>query len=152
MANRSVFDLVKSGFWFGIGLIVPLAFAIAGATYLAYTAMYSSSVEDYQDTYDSYLTGDDVSKVVLGEYRQTMQGKQLLINGSFTNTHEAAITSLEIEAELFDEKGEFVYECRKSIYRSIDAGVVENFQIKCGCSENGIPTFKSIEMKVVKVN
>jgi len=152
MENRSVFELIKSGFWFGVGLIVPLAFAMAGATYLAYTAMYSTSVEDYQDTYDSYLTGGDVSKIVLGEYRQTVQGKQLLINGSFTNTSDSTVSSLEIEAELFNKAGDFVYECSESIYRGIDAGASENYQIKCGCSENGFPEFESIEIKVVKVN
>jgi len=150
MESRSVFNLIKSGFWFGFGLIVPLVLAVAGATYFAYQIVYLTTVEDYQETYDSYLIGGDVSNIVLGEYRQIMQGKQLLISGSFTNTNDEEVSSVEIEAELFNEKGEFVYECSESIYRSIGAGANENFQIKCGCSENGLPEFKSAELKVVK--
>jgi len=76
MESRSVFNLIKSGFWFGFGLIVPLVLAVAGATYFAYQIVYLTTVEDYQETYDSYLIGGDVSNIVLGEYRQIMQGKQ----------------------------------------------------------------------------
>lgn len=152
MENRSVFELIKSGFWFGFGLVVPLAIAVVVATYLAYQVIYSQSIETYSDTYNEYLTGGDTSEIVLGEYRKTIQGNQLLISGSFTNTSESSISSVEIEAELFDEKGVFVYECSESIYRSIMAGAVENYQIKCGCSKNGIPEFESIEINVVKVN
>lgn len=152
MENRSIFELIKSGFWFGFGLIVPLAIGVMAATYLAYQVVYHQTEELYTDTYSDYLEGGDTSKIVLGKYRQTMQGKQLLISGAFTNSNETSVSSLEIEAELFDKNGTFIYECSESIYRSIEAGAVENYQIKCGCSENGLPEFDSVKLTVVKVN
>ena len=157
MEQRSTSELIISGFWFGVGMMPAVVAAVFGATYLSLfyanddevDVYYDEGTDVYQEAYESYFAGKDTNEIVLGEYRQSMQGKQLLISGSFTNNNKISLNSLEIEAELFDAEGTFVFECSESIYRKIDAGHTENYQIRCGCSENGVPDFETVTVRVV---
>jgi len=84
------------------------------------------------------------------DFTERYQGSQLLIAAQFTNNSDKVISNLEIEAELFDADGKFVYECSKSIYEEKAPGIAENFIIKCGCSENGVPDYQTVKLRVVK--
>lgn len=109
-------------------------------------------MDSVSDEYSEYAEYDKsyVDQIALSPFTEKLQGVQLLIAGQFTNAGEKPINSLEIEAELFDENGDFVYECSKSFYEKKESGVTENYLIKCGCSTNGVPAYKTAKVRVVK--
>lgn len=63
-----------------------------------------------------------------------------------------AVDSIEIEAELLDGDGKFVYECSEYISRKISQGESENFLIKCGCSRETVPEYATISLRVVEAS
>lgn len=148
-----MFKEIKRGFFFGIGFTIPLVFVSCAVIYYSFYAVSSFTEEIYDETLSGF-TGDEsfVDNVTLSKVSETQQGVQLLIAGQFTNNHEESLNSLEIEAELFDDNGNFVYECSKSFYDEIPSGATENYLIKCGCSQNGIPEYSTVKVRVVKAS
>ena len=58
----------------------------------------------------------------------------------------------QIEAELFDANGVFVYECSDYINVKLAAGQTENYQVKCGCNKNGLPEYDSIKLRITRAS
>lgn len=110
---------------------------------------YSEEYYEEDGEYDAEgILEDHTAGVELGKHSETMQGLQLLIQSTIKNNSKKSLNSIEIEAELFDADGNFVYECSEYINNKIESGAVENIQIKCGCSKNGIPKYETITLKV----
>ena len=154
---------IKKGFLLGIGFIIPLAIVefsaikysiheMTGVAAQAYEEAYGESDGDTLDAAYNDYEKSYTEKISLSPFVERLQGVQLLITGQFTNNSEKAINSLEIEAELFNEDGNFVYECSKSFYEKKEPGVTENYLIKCGCSKNGIPEYATAKVRVVKAS
>ena len=93
-----------------------------------------------------------VKDIEILDYNSIMQKNQLLIRGQNKNISEKEISSIEIEAELFDEAGNFVFECTEYLSESIVTNAVENFLIKCGCSENSVPEYSKIEVSIARAS
>ena len=93
-----------------------------------------------------------VKDIEILDYNSIMQKNQLLIRGQNKNISEKEISSIEIEAELFDEAGNFVFECTEYLSESIVTNAVENFLIKCGCSENSVPEYNKIEVSIARAS
>jgi hypothetical protein len=93
-----------------------------------------------------------VKDIEILDYNSVMQNNQLLIRGQIKNNAEKDISSIEIEAELFDEAGNFVFECTEYLSESIAKNAVENFLIKCGCSENSVPEYSKIEVSIARAS
>lgn len=163
MQELSVWKTVKIGFWLGIGFIIPQMIVLYSGTVLTVMSMPSmmESAYDIDSEYDvdendesidisEFTDNFDVSKhIVIEEHRESLQGDQLLILGSIRNNGKKTASSIQLEAELMDEAGKFVYECSEYISKKIKKGESENFQIKCGCGKIPLPKYTSINLRVV---
>ena len=76
-----------------------------------------------------------VKDIEILDYNSIMQKNQLLIRGQNKNISEKEISSIEIEAELFDEAGNFVFECTEYLSESIVTNAVENFLINADAAK-----------------
>jgi hypothetical protein len=69
--------------------------------------------------------------------------------GVVANTGSDAWSSINIEVELFDKEGKFVYECSEYIMGILYPGGEENFVVDCsGCEKAPIPEFDNYKIKV----
>ena len=154
---------IKKGFFIGLGLIVPLLFVHVIVVKYSVYEMSNLALEGYDEVFgdlgeyteEFVLDADEaelIKKVSLSNMQEALQGKQLLVTGQFTNNSEQALNSLEIEVELFDESGAFVYECSKSFYEKMPVGVTQNYLVKCGCSEHGVPSYSSVKVNVIRAS
>lgn len=147
METWGKWQLIKGGFWLGIGFVVPLLAVLLLGSW--------GAALSFQAAMDSTLeTGDTAleERIELKNYRAKQQGDRLLILGSVENTAQRKADLVELQAELFDEKGEFVYECSGSLDGGLGAGETENFQIRCGCEDSPVPQFSDLTLRVVSAN
>jgi len=91
-------------------------------------------------------------QLVLQDFLEQKHGNQLLILGIISNTGTKKASSIQLEAELLDKDGKFVYECSEYISKDLLPGDVENYQIKCGCGKHPIPEYKNITVRVVNAS
>ena len=170
MEHWTPWKIIKAGFFLGIGFVLPLAVmeaSVFGASFYLANSAFEADYGEYEElTYEdsddissegssapSYPDFDDYAdKIELGDYSHRMQGNQLLITGSLTNNAKVEVSSIQLEAELFDGEGTFIYECSEYMRKEIPAGKSENFMIKCGCSKNGLPEFERFELAVVSAD
>ena len=91
-------------------------------------------------------------QIEIGAYDDKTKDGQLLILGTITNKANKPASSIQLEAELFDSNGEFVYECTEYIGSKVVSGASENFQIKCGCRDSQLPKYSSIEIRFISAH
>ena len=149
--------LIKTGFWLGIGFIIPAILvdfaSMASMWTIGSSVMESSFDEIIEDDEDILSMGQiDLSTIKIKSQKEVMNGKQLLILGEVVNESDETASTVEIEAELFDADGQFVYECSEYLSNGIEPGETENYQIKCGCNKNGVPEYSNIKVKVVRAS
>ncbi|MEZ5496146.1 MAG: FxLYD domain-containing protein [Gammaproteobacteria bacterium] len=169
-------ETIKKGFLLGVGLLIPLLiveYLSAEYSFHKMNQMTADSLEAFkkefdsdEDLYDEIELGAEedhsnfeyefnksyVKDIEILGYNSIMQKNQLLIRGQIKNNAEKEISSIEIEAELFDEAGNFVFECTEYLSESIVTNAVENFLIKCGCSENSVPEYNKIEVSIARAS
>ncbi|MET0029584.1 MAG: FxLYD domain-containing protein [Candidatus Thiodiazotropha sp.] len=162
MNEWSIWKLIKAGFWLGIGFIIP-SLAVYGLGTIAVVGLspilMEASVNQIQDTIEE---NEDFSKfreqfdmtaqVKILEYSEAESVDQLLILGKIQNAGKTKVGSIQLEAELYDDSGKFVYECNEYINKSLKADEVENFQIKCGCKGQPVPSHASATVRVVSAS
>ena len=154
MENWGKWKFIKAGFWLGIGFILPLSVVLYFGTALTMLAMpfmieasYDSEVGDAISNLTSNL--DKTGQIKIQEFREQKNGNQLLILGKIVNSGDEKASSIQLEAELTDKDGKFVYECSEYINQDLKPGDIENFQIKCGCGENPVPEYAEVTVRVV---
>lgn len=167
MENLSKWKLIKAGFWLGIGFIIPslvVMYSGTALTILAMPSMIEASFEyednglmsdesEYKEIMSNFTSDLDVSdQIKIKSYREQRNGNQLLILGSIENIGDKKASAIQLEAELSDEKGNFVYECSEYINKALNAGEVEKFQIKCGCGDNSVPSYVKVSVRVVSAS
>ena len=147
-------SMVKAGFWLGIGFIIPQLVTTASETALTFVAM-PVLMQSAMDTEEGRFVpdfSDEMDRTAMlsvSDVREVRNGEQLLILGMVENTGEKKASSIQLEAELLDEEGVFVYECSRYISKTLMPGDSENFQIKCGCDKEPVPEYASAEVRVV---
>ncbi|MCP4492640.1 MAG: hypothetical protein GY820_35830 [Gammaproteobacteria bacterium] len=154
MDNLGKWKLVKVGFWLGIGFIIPqlvVLYSGTALTMLAMPSMMEASFESEDGSVMSSLTSnfDRAEQIKINNYREQKNGNQLLILGSIVNKGDKKASSIQLEAELTDEGGNFVYECSEYISNDLKPGDIENFQIKCGCGKNPVPEYANVNVRVI---
>lgn len=92
------------------------------------------------------------SQVKILEHNESKYGEQLLILGKIKNTGKTDVSSIQLEAELFDSQGKFIFECAQYVSKTLKSGDVENFQIKCGCKGQATPQHSSLKIRVVSAS
>lgn len=142
-------QLIKNGFWAGIGLILPVAAGIVLGNHLTNYSDAFMSVEAYEEETYSELLTDYSKNIVVDKFQDQRDGDKVNILGSITNTGSTAIGSIKLEAEFFDDKGEFVYEQTEYIDKKLAPNESENFLIACGCKDKKFPEYKTVTVSVV---
>ena len=155
-------NLIKKGFFIGIGLIIPLALVQYGMVQYSMVMMdrevqkivqqYEIEEDEYDLVDESHLEEFDLSyedQVEIMNYDYVEHEDQLLIRGQIKNNSNKELDSIDIEAELFDKDGQFVYECNTYIHSKITPTETENFMIRCRCGDDAMTQFESVKVRVV---
>ena len=156
MESFGPWKLIKAGFWVGIGFIIPSIAVYFFGTFLMFAApslWQSAAMEAADDGMAQYMADKDKTDLIkITGIRETRNGKQLLILGTVETTGEGQVSAIQLEAELLDDEQLMVYECSEYISKKLQTGEKENFQIKCGCSEQGVPDYASVSVRVVSAS
>lgn len=142
---------IWQGFSFGLGLLIPMAFAVmAGQAGWSFISNVISSEPVYNGPGDGEWDKDFSSDLEVTEFRDTRMGNDVLILGTVKNNSKKALSSIEIEAEFFDASGKFMYEMSTELRRNkLQPQQLENFQITCGCKDKPFPDYKLVKVRVV---
>jgi len=149
--ESSTKGLLRQGFIFGFGLIVPL---VLGS--IVYTKVSYSMAKDYYSDSEpsSYLEKDEdhIQKIEISNVKDTRDGNFVMVTGAIKNAANKKLSSIKLEAEFFNNKGEFVYEETEYVSKSLAPNEVENFAIKCGCTNRTIPEYAKVTVRVVSAS
>jgi hypothetical protein len=144
--------LVKYGFWLGIGFMIPAAVVSVLAPVLMF-AFPSIWQPDSSEMAQNMMAGmDKTQQIRVLEHRKTEHGKQVLVLGTIENTGPAPANSIQLEVEFFDKDKKMVYECSEYVSQKLAVSAKENFQVKCGCTSQGIPAHESYTVRVAKAS
>ena len=167
MEKLSIWKLIKYGFWLGVGFIIPQLFVMyagTAATIFMMPSMLESSFDFEEESSISEMDSEDSltrfgfssydmsDEIEIQSHRVQREVNRVLVLGSIINNAEKSASSIQIEAELMNENGEFVYECSDYISQKIRPGQAENFQINCGCGDNPMPEFSTINVRVTSAS
>jgi len=153
---------ITTGFWLGIGFIIPFVLASILGLVLSFAAtpfIMKKSFESAGEIYDEEsseifdFSNDDLkSQIKIVEFRESLIGNKLMILGVVTNHGPKEVGSINLQAELFDSEGKFVFECDEYISRKMKINDSENFQIRCGCGDDETPMYESLKLSVVSAS
>lgn len=157
MEKWGKWKLITVGFWLGIGFIIPQLLVMYSGTALTMLAMPSIMEASFESDDGAILssftsTYDKAGQIEIRNQREQRNGDQLLILGSVINNGDASTRSIQLEAELMDKDGNFVYECSEYISKTLKSGDQENFQIRCGCGNNPVPEYAKVNVRVVSAS
>ncbi|MES2673832.1 MAG: FxLYD domain-containing protein [Pseudomonadota bacterium] len=145
--NRSVF---RQGIVFGFGLLIPLALCSITYNIISYKIVQARYEKD-SPAHESYVSTEEenIKHIEIQSFKDTRDGNFVMVTGSVKNTGSKKISSIKLEAEFLNDKGEFVYEETEYVSKSLAPNEVENFAIKCGCTNRTIPEYAKITVRVV---
>ena len=144
--------LIKSGFWLGLGFIVPIIIGLIVGTFLLFSfpSLWQPGSEEMAS--HALAEMDKTAQVRITDSRKTMNGTQTLILGTVENTGPDTIGSVQLEAEFFDGSKKMVFECSEYISQKLAPSATENFQIKCGCTSQTVPAHESFTVRVISAS
>ena len=145
----SVKSVFRQGFIFGFGLIIPLIVGYIVYNVISYKI--SETLYEKSSVHSSYETKeeDKIKSIEIQNFHDTREGDFVMVIGSIKNTGKEKASSIKLEAEFFNAKGEFVYEETEYVSKTILPNEVENFVIKCGCTNRKIPEYSKVTVRVV---
>ena len=144
--------LVKYGFWLGIGFVIPAAAVsvLAPMLMFAFPSLWQPDTSEMAQNMMSDM--DKTQQIRILEHRKTEHGKQVLVLGTLENAGPAPASSIKLEVELFDKDKKMVFECSEYVSQKLAVSARENFQVKCGCSSQGVPAHESYTVRVAKAS
>lgn len=145
-------QLVGKGFWTGIGLVVPIGLGMLLGSYFVRLGDGLVRGDDPVEASYESLVSDYTKLIEITGYRDLSQDGKINVLGSLVNKGDEPIGSIKVEAEFFDDQGEFVLERSEYISKKVQPGQTENFQISCGCKDQTVPAYKSITLRVVSAH
>lgn len=126
------------------------AIVVTGIVLLVLWVIWGKLFESEIEEVSSYEKFSSDSGLKIVNHREQRVGEKLEVLGAFENGGTNTWTSVTIEVELFDDKGEFVDECTKYVRGSFVPGTSENFKVNCGgCEEHPLPNFDSYTVRIV---
>ncbi len=144
--------LIKSGFWTGIGFVIPLIGTYILGTYLIYAMPFLWNTADLGEVENFLDESDRTDQIRIINFRESKNGDQLLILGVIENTGDTPLGSIRLEAELLNDKQQLVYECSEYISQKLKPHEQENFQVRCGCGSQITPPYDSLTLRVVSAS
>jgi len=124
--NYSIFQLLRIGFFAGIGASVPI-------TIISYVPIFfledfiMEEIEEYADDYVIYDPADSALEAKIESNSKTKNGWVFL--GTLTNSGEHDWTDVTVQVELFDADGNFIDETDGHIQGAITPGTTHNFRV-----------------------
>lgn len=149
--NNSNSNVFKSGIILGFGLLIPLAVGIISYRILSYELIkLFNPYSEFESSYESYQDREDknIKEIEIQNYKDIRDGDFVMVLGSIKNTSNKKIGSIKLEAEFYNDSGEFVYEESEYISQRLEPNQVENFAIKCGCSNRKFPEYSKVSIRV----
>jgi hypothetical protein len=146
--------LLKQGFIFGFGLIVPLIVGHVIYSKISYSMAQEYYGDDDLSPSSSYIEKEEdyINKIELNGIKDSRDGNFVMVTGTVKNTFSKKLSSIKLEAEFFNNKGEFVYEETEYVSKTLAPNEVENFAIKCGCTNRAIPEYAKVTVRVVSAS
>ncbi|WP_339414467.1 FxLYD domain-containing protein [Pseudomonas sp. EA_35y_Pfl2_R5] len=151
MSSSSI-SKIKNGLLIGVGLLLPITAGVWAGNMLV---NYVSSSESYEsDDYSGYseLTTDYAELISVEKFTDKSKDGKVNILGTITNKGEVSVGSIKLEAEFFNNEGEFVQEQSTYISKKLAPNESENFQITCTCKGQSLPEYTKITVRTVSAH
>jgi len=149
---KSFGELFRKGFILGLGMLIPLIVVFFISNVVNYKiSNFFYDPESYTNPYKS-KEEDHIKSIQVESFNDTREGDFVMVIGKIKNTGKEKVSSIKLEAEFFNEKGEFVYEESEFINKALAPSEEENFIIKCGCTNHKFPEYSKVTVKVVGAN
>lgn len=142
-------ETFQKGFILGLGMIIPLSLAFTLSTTFNYKLSSLFYAEDSPAYSYQSKEVDHIKSIEVQSFHDTREGNFVMVVGAIKNTGKEKVNSIKLEAEFFNEKGEFVYEETEYVSKSVAPNEVENFVIKCGCTNRTFPEYAKVTVRVV---
>ncbi|MFZ6800079.1 hypothetical protein [Undibacterium sp. Di24W] len=150
--QNSFGEIFRKGFILGLGMLIPLVVVLFISNVVNYKiSNFFYSDEAYSNPYKS-KEEDHIKSIQVQSFHDTREGDFVMVIGKIKNSGKEKVSSIKLEAEFFNEKGEFVYEESEFISKSLAPNEEENFVIKCGCTKRKFPEYSKVTVKVVGAN
>lgn len=150
--SSSSMSKIKNGFLIGVGFILPIAMGVWVGDKLI---NYSSGSESYEsDEYTDFsdITTDYANLITVEKYADKSKDGKINILGSIINKGTISVDSIKLEAEFFNNEGEFVQEQTTYISKKLEPNESENFQISCTCKGQLLPEYTKVTVRVVSAH
>lgn len=147
MKTNDIVKVIASKIGVGICYGIGISIAVFAIVY-GYEKLDSEKSE-----YEKYEYADDdyKSSLVIKEHKMIINNENLVeIIGSVQNNSQFEWSGVNLEIELFDEDGNFVYECNDKIAGKVAPSQSENFKVECSTCSKSIPKFSKYEIKIIE--
>lgn len=142
---------VFSGFAIGLGFAIACALVMALS--IGFVDRMYGGVTDSESEYTYREFKADETKLVIENEKSFKDKDGIIITGTINNTDDVKWSSISIELELFDKKGNFVHECSEYISQTVRPNQRENFKLKCkSCKNTTIPEFVTYKLRIVSAS
>ncbi len=135
------------GFLFGVGFSIAM-FGTGFILEQLYNVTYVTAETAKLHEVVSY---DEDAKLVITSHSERIIDNSLIIIGTFENQGKNTWKHIQLEAEMYDDQGNFINECIGSVSSKIAPSQSENFKIKFSseCSyKSDFPEYKNIVLKI----
>ena len=146
--------LLKTGFWLGLGLCVPLIAAQIAANSLEHAIFHVTLKEKMQTAIREAATATgsgQVDNVRVISYQESRDEDDAVFRGVVENVSEDTLSSFTLEVEFFDAQKQFMTECQKYMSVRLKPQQRENFELRCGIKSPDTPHV-STQLKVVSIS
>lgn len=135
---KDIFGKILYGFLFGTGM---------GLSILLIIYIYDN-INKSDQSYVHKTYNENAGLVLTYENdRQVKDG--VIVLGTIHNQGKDSWRNIKVEAEVFDNKGNFIDECTETVYLTLEPDARENFKITCGaCSTNKIPDYEKVSVRI----
>ena len=151
---KSILLKIANGFLAGVGFAVVLAIFYWGAYWF---------FENNSERYELNETGDDQCRtfkncekdtgLTIDVLSERVSSDEFVLLGEVSNSSDINWTSVNLKAELFDEKGSFIEECTHYINEKVSPQSKVNFKLNCSkCSNVQLDSYGSYKIKVTDAN
>jgi hypothetical protein len=120
---------IFSGFLFGIGISVGLI-----------VVLYIADELKKPINAPHFLAFDDNSGLHITHEHHYLANNNLVILGAVKNSGTDTWNNIKIEAEIFNQDGVFINECRTNLRNDLKPAQQENFKVVCGDDGSNLPT------------
>ncbi len=149
-----IFSKIGTGLLYGIGFFIVMAIFMWGSTFyfenkreeMLYGDAESGECKDYKRCMES-------SGLVLGVTSERITEEEFVLFGNIRNEGNTEWTTVDVQAELFDEEGNYIDECKSYVDKRVFPGETTNFKLDCSkCSTVNLENYHSYKVSITDAN